>query len=84
MLFRQLTELFTSNTQPGKVVRILYRRSDDENKGASYLKQHGGVHVVHLDVDLAQEVLGFLQGHLVVAVFVGFPHAADDPAVTLM
>lgn len=51
---------------------------------APYLEQHCGVHVVHLDVDLAQEVLHLLQGHHVVVVFVCLPHAADDPALLLM
>lgn len=51
---------------------------------ASYLKQHGGVHVIHFDVDLAKEAFHLLQGHHVVAVFVCLPHAADDPALTQM
>lgn len=81
VLFRQLTELFMSNTQAGKAAGLLHGL---QITGASYLKQHGGVHVIHLDVDLAQEVLHLLQGHHVVVVFVCLPHAADDPALTLM
>ena len=38
------------------------------------------VGVVHFYVDLSQEVLQLLQGHLVVLVLVCFSHAVDDPA----
>lgn len=42
------------------------------------------VGVVHLHVDLPQEVLQLLQGHLVVLVLVRLAHAVDDPADSLM
>lgn len=45
-----------------------------------YLKNFLRIHVVHFHIDLAQEVLQLLQGHLVVFILVSFPHAVDDPA----
>lgn len=42
------------------------------------------VDVIHFHVDLSQEVLQLLQGHLIVFIFVCFPHAVDDPADSWM
>lgn len=48
--------------------------------GETHLENVLRVSVVHFNVDLSQEVLQLLQGHLVVLILVRFPHAVDDPA----
>lgn len=39
-----------------------------------------GIAVIHLDVELLQEVLHLLEAHLVVLVFVSFSQAGVNPA----